>query len=231
MAEWPDRCLSAWNLPKSTWTALRLWETRFSALMKWRLNCLFSLPSVPCLEESRSCSIPSQMWSMAVVVSCCEGVFQWQGPGELVRVEGNLNAALYRDILYDVMFQSAQDFRLGWRFTFQQDNQPKHQCKSGLGTTLWTFSSGPARAWTSTQANISRDLKMAVHRQSPSNLTELEKICREEWQKIHKSPKNYLKHFSTSLQHTKMCPTVSRPGCIPAAHWAFWSSWSNLDPP
>ena len=32
-----------------------------------------------------------------------------------------------------------------------------------------------------------RDLKIAVQRQSPSNLTELERICREEWEKL---PKN-----------------------------------------
>ena len=28
-----------------------------------------------------------------------------------------------------------------------------------------------------------RDLKIAVQRRSPSNLTELERICREEWEK------------------------------------------------
>ena len=32
-----------------------------------------------------------------------------------------------------------------------------------------------------------RDLRMAVHQQCPSNLTELEMICREGWQKISKS--------------------------------------------
>jgi hypothetical protein len=32
-----------------------------------------------------------------------------------------------------------------------------------------------------------RDLKMAVHRRSPSNLTELERICKEEWQKLPQS--------------------------------------------
>uniref|UniRef100_A0A9J8B873 Tc1-like transposase DDE domain-containing protein n=1 Tax=Cyprinus carpio carpio TaxID=630221 RepID=A0A9J8B873_CYPCA len=32
-----------------------------------------------------------------------------------------------------------------------------------------------------------RDLKMAVHQRLPSNLTELEKICKEEWQRIPKS--------------------------------------------
>ena len=35
--------------------------------------------------------------------------------------------------------------------------------------------------------NLWKDLKIAVHRPSPSNLTELEKICKEECEKIPKS--------------------------------------------
>ena len=31
-----------------------------------------------------------------------------------------------------------------------------------------------------------RDLKIAVQRHSPTNLTELERISREEWEKLHK---------------------------------------------
>ena len=31
-----------------------------------------------------------------------------------------------------------------------------------------------------------RDLKITVQRHSPSNLTELERICREEWEKLPK---------------------------------------------
>jgi hypothetical protein len=34
--------------------------------------------------------------------------------------------------------------------------------------------------------NLWRDLKIAVQRSSPSNLTELERICREEWEKLPK---------------------------------------------
>ena len=34
--------------------------------------------------------------------------------------------------------------------------------------------------------HIWRDLKIAVQQRSPSNLTELERICREEWKKIPK---------------------------------------------
>ena len=34
--------------------------------------------------------------------------------------------------------------------------------------------------------HLSRDMKIAVQRRSPSNLTELERICREEWEKLPK---------------------------------------------
>jgi hypothetical protein len=33
---------------------------------------------------------------------------------------------------------------------------------------------------------LSRDLKLAVQQRSPFNLTELEKICREQWEKLPK---------------------------------------------
>ena len=35
--------------------------------------------------------------------------------------------------------------------------------------------------------NLCKDLKIAVHQCSPSNLTELEQICKEVWEKIPKS--------------------------------------------
>jgi hypothetical protein len=34
--------------------------------------------------------------------------------------------------------------------------------------------------------NISRDLKIALQRYSPSNLTQLQRICIEEWEKLPK---------------------------------------------
>ena len=34
--------------------------------------------------------------------------------------------------------------------------------------------------------HLSRDLKIAVQRRSPSNLPELERICREQWEKLPK---------------------------------------------
>ena len=80
------------------------------------------------------------------------GCFSAAGTGRLVAIEGKMNAAKYRDILEENLFQSALDLRLGRRFTFQQDNDPKHTAKITKEwlrkTTLWPFLTGPARALT-----------------------------------------------------------------------------------
>ena len=55
------------------------------------------------------------------------GCFQAAGTGRGVKIEGKMNGAKYREILDENLFQSAQDLRLGRRFTFQQNNDPKTQ--------------------------------------------------------------------------------------------------------
>uniref|UniRef100_A0A671NBY0 Tc1-like transposase DDE domain-containing protein n=2 Tax=Cyprinidae TaxID=7953 RepID=A0A671NBY0_9TELE len=102
-----------------------------------------------------------------------------------------MNAAKYRDILDENLLQSAQDLRLGRRFTFQQDNDPKHTAKI---TKEWLHNNSvTVLEWPSQSPDLNpiehlwRDLKMAVHQRLPSNLTELERICKEEWQRIPKS--------------------------------------------
>ena len=52
------------------------------------------------------------------------------GTGKLVRIEGKMKGAKYREILDENLLQSARDLRLGLRFTFQQDNDPMHTAKT-----------------------------------------------------------------------------------------------------
>ena len=54
-----------------------------------------------------------------------QGCFSAAGTGRLVRVEGTMNGAKYRQIIEENLLQSAKDLRLRQRFTFQQDNDPK----------------------------------------------------------------------------------------------------------
>jgi hypothetical protein len=58
------------------------------------------------------------------------GCFSATGTGRLVRIKGNMYRAKYREIFDENLLQSAQDPRLGRRFTFQQDNDPKHTAKT-----------------------------------------------------------------------------------------------------
>ncbi len=125
--------------------------------------------------------------SSLVLWSC----FSAAGTGRLVRVEEKLNAPKYRDSLNENPVQSIQNLRLGRRFTFQHDNDPKHTAKA---TQEWLRNNSVnVLEWPSQSSDLNpiehlwRDLKMAVHRRSPSNLTELERICKEEWQKIPQS--------------------------------------------
>ncbi len=126
---------------------------------------------------------------MVVAASCCGGVFQLQGQDDWL--QGKMNAAKYRDILDENLLQSAQDLRLGRRFTFQQDNDPKHTAKI---TKEWLHNNSvTVLEWPSQSPDLNpierlwRDLKMAFHQRLPSNLTEMERICKEEWQRIPKS--------------------------------------------
>ena len=106
------------------------------------------------------------------------GCFLAAGTGRLVRIKGKMNGAKY--ILDENLLHIAQDLRLGRRFTFQQDNDPKHTAKT---TQEWLRDKSlNVLEWPSQRPDLNakehlwRDLKIAVQQRPPSNLTELERI-------------------------------------------------------
>ena len=111
--------------------------------------------------------------------------FSAAGTGRLVRIVGkDERSNVQRDPSLKICSS------LGQRFTFQQDNDPKHTAKTAQE---WLRDKSlNVLEWPSRSPNLNpiehlwRDLKIAVQQRSPSNLTELESICREEWEKLPK---------------------------------------------
>ncbi|KAG2460800.1 TCB1 transposase, partial [Polypterus senegalus] len=118
------------------------------------------------------------------------GCFSAAGTRRLVRIKGKMTAAMSRDIPVENLPQSALDLRLGQRFIFQQDNDPKHTAK--ISKEWLQDNSVNVLEWPSQSPDLNqiehlwRDLKMAVRRRFPSNLMELERCYKEEWAKLAK---------------------------------------------
>ncbi|KAG2456329.1 TCB1 transposase, partial [Polypterus senegalus] len=118
------------------------------------------------------------------------GCFSAAGTGRIVRIKGKMTAAMYRDILDENLLQSTLDLRLGRRFIFQQDNDPKHTAK--ILKEWLQDNSVNVLEWPSQSPDLNpiehlwRDLKMAVHQRFPSNLMEFERCCKKERAKLAK---------------------------------------------
>ncbi|KAI4893104.1 hypothetical protein NFI96_020620, partial [Prochilodus magdalenae] len=59
------------------------------------------------------------------------GCFASNDTGKLQRVQGTMNSLQYQEILEENVMESVTNLRLGRRWTFQQDNDPKHTSKLG----------------------------------------------------------------------------------------------------
>ena len=63
------------------------------------------------------------------------GCFSAKGTGQLHRIEGRMNGAMYQDILADNILPSVRALKMGHGWVFQHDNDPKHTAKVSRDST------------------------------------------------------------------------------------------------
>ncbi len=101
------------------------------------------------------------------------GCFSAEGTDGLIRVEGKVNAPKYRDSLNENLVQSIQNLRLGRRFTFQKDNDPKHTARVAYGQLSKSPCVAQPEPWIEcNQIFLEKPENVC---QPPSKLTELER--------------------------------------------------------
>ena len=89
-----------------------------------------------------------------------------------------MNGAKYREIPDENLLQSNQDLNLGAKHTAKTMQEwLRDKSLNVLGCPNQSPDLNPID-------HLWRDLTKAVQRRSPSNLTKLERSCREEWEKL-----------------------------------------------
>ena len=73
---------------------------------------------------------PSPPSNMEVENIMLWGCFSAKGTGQLHRIKGTMDGAMYRQILGENLLPSARALKMGRGWVFQHDNDPKHTAKA-----------------------------------------------------------------------------------------------------
>ena len=96
------------------------------------------------------------------------------------------------DILKQHLKTSVRKLKLGCKWVFQMDNDPKHTSKvvakwlkdNKVKVLEWSSQSLDLNPLDPIE-NVWAELKKHVRARRPTNLTQLHQLCQEEWAKIH----------------------------------------------
>jgi transposase len=112
------------------------------------------------------------------------------GPGNIVRISGIMNKEVYLQILEENLRQSVTKLRLGRRFIFQQDGDPKHTAKivkgwlakNKINVMDWPPQSPDLNPIEHLWFQLEDRLRRRRHQ--PKSVNELFEALSEEWQNI-----------------------------------------------
>ena len=112
------------------------------------------------------------------------------GTGALHKIDGIMRKK-YVDILKQHLKTSVRKLKLGRKWVFQMDNDPKHTSK--VVAKCLKVNKVKVLKWPSQSPDLNpiehlrAELKKCVRARRPTNLTQLHQLCQEEWGKIHPS--------------------------------------------
>uniref|UniRef100_A0AAZ3S676 Tc1-like transposase DDE domain-containing protein n=1 Tax=Oncorhynchus tshawytscha TaxID=74940 RepID=A0AAZ3S676_ONCTS len=114
------------------------------------------------------------------------GCFAAGGTGALHKMHGIIRKKNDVDILTQHLKTSVRKLKLGHKWVFQIDNDPKHTSK-----VVAKWLKVKVLEWPSQSPDLNpiehlwAKLKKRVRARRPTNLTQLHQLCQEEWSKIH----------------------------------------------
>ncbi len=113
------------------------------------------------------------------------GCFSAKGTRQLHHIKGMIDGAMYHQ---GQGIEASQGIEMGHGWVFQHDNNPTHSAKA---TKEWLKKKHTkVLEWPSQSPDLNpiehlwRELKVQVAKRQPRNLNDLERICKEEWDKI-----------------------------------------------